>query len=279
MFLLEIFVGRRGRLSRSVESKGLVAIRLGLHWGHDLSTRESRRRLRRLLLLCRPLHVWVAWPCGAWSGWSRLNLHKEPSTAQRVLDGRKLGKRFLDMFFEIAALANEMEPPLNAYAENPYSSAAFEDPRFETLGLDWIHIDVCAFHLGHPETGTLHKKPAWILSSNYVLREYIDRRCAGDHCHQPLEGAYQGRSLTAWAEDYAQEFAAAVVKGLVASNELSREYYSFPPVSETIPPGGIPAGLDTTIIGILNSLESGVFCRADFGRRRSSSLRPGPLWR
>ena len=61
VFLLEVFAGKEARLSLEAERAGKSVIRIGLHWGKDVSKRESMNMLVELVCFVKPEHVFVAW--------------------------------------------------------------------------------------------------------------------------------------------------------------------------------------------------------------------------
>ena len=71
--LVEVFAGAHARLSSNVQKLGGTSIKIGLHYGHDLSLTQNRNLLMQLIGHVQPLHVWVAWQCTSVAGYSALN--------------------------------------------------------------------------------------------------------------------------------------------------------------------------------------------------------------
>jgi hypothetical protein len=169
------------------------------------------------------------------------------------------------MFFEILTLANLLEPSPLVYGENPLRSVAYQDSRFGDPSLEWIFVDMCMHGLKHPSGVGAHKMSSWIISTNPQLREHLQAKCDRSHDHVVLEGSYQGRNLTSWAEDYPPPFAKAVLRGMKAAGEVPLQFLAFPAaVAEDHPATELPSRLDRPITAILDSFQVGVYSRTDF---------------
>jgi hypothetical protein len=106
------------------------------------------------------------------------------------------------------------------YAENPLTSSAWKDIGFTKLAFEqfWCYFDQCMCGLTSPKTGIPHKKSTCIWTSNIAMHNELNQnryQCNKQHSHEPLEGAYRGRALTSWAEDYSVALSTVFLRGMI----------------------------------------------------------------
>ena len=198
--LIEVFTSSKARLALASErARGMSSIRLGLHYGQDFSRAKDRRLLLVLIARCRSKDVWFSWPCSPWCAWSRMNIAKGGSAAEKVLTMRGRQRVFLRLVEQAWALQQMLGG--HAHAENPMTSEAWQElvlgPVFEA------DFHMCAVGLRCPKTKGPVLKPTRILTSDSKLAAELSQyRCPGHKGHQHLEGSWRGISLTKWAEVY-----------------------------------------------------------------------------
>ena len=115
---LEVYAGA-ARTTKTVVSKGGLALCLGLLHGQDFNQARDRAFLEALLHRFKPWHVWLAFPCTAFCQWSRLNAARGCNLSSRKSEGLF----HLEFSLDIAELAHS----LGCYVtlENPLGSTAW----------------------------------------------------------------------------------------------------------------------------------------------------------
>ena len=214
--LVEVYAGK-ANLSHLFEQAGHgEAIRLGLAWGQQLRGKEALWYLKSLLELCKPSDIFVSFPCKAHCSWNRFNARRSLETRQKILQDRIQGRDDLDLLFEVIEcqrLGNR-----HAHAENPQSSLAWKDPRFCRLPMahGFVHFHQCMLGLKHPANGKPLKKPTTVFTTRESVAESLCRfRCNHRGCeHGRIEGTFQGRAVSSWAEDYEPPLCHALIEGL-----------------------------------------------------------------
>ena len=222
VFMVELFAGR-GQLRRRGEAMGLLIISLGFYHGQDLGHPRVPERLELLFLLVEPDHAFVAWPCGPYSQWQRVNRAKSPEAAFAVEMKQRLGKKLLDLFF----ICWYLQVPVGRHCtgENPQQSEALYDPRFEALDAWWALLRQCATGLRHPGYPDLFfEKPTWFVSSTAGIMQ-LNLGCPGGHDHTPLEGNWQGIPLTQYAENYNATLSNKILKALLSPDDQVYDGY------------------------------------------------------
>ena len=213
--LVEVYAGK-GNLSHCFEEGGHgEAIRLGLAWGQQLRGKEARWCLKSLLETCKPPDVFVSFPCKAHCSWNRFNARRSLETRQKILRDRLLSRDDMDLLFEV--IECQSLGKRHTHAENPRASSAWDDPRFNQLPMDhgFVHFDQCVLGLKHPAHGKPLKKPTLIFTTRKSLAQHMCQfRCSHSGCeHGRIEGTFQGRSISSWAEDYEPPLCNALIEG------------------------------------------------------------------
>ena len=203
--LLEVFTSKAPLAEASSRRRGLSSIKLGISTGQDFTRARDRRLLLLLIGFCRPKDVWFSWPCGCWSGWSRLNLAKNEQSAKQVLDRRKNERPFLRLFEQCWALQTMQGG--HVHAENPTGSQAWQEislgPAFE------VDIHMCSVGLVCAKSGLPILKPTRVVTSDPGLVACLRScRCPGHSEHAHLEGG----SMTRAAEVYPRKFCLRVTR-------------------------------------------------------------------
>ena len=77
--------------------------------------------------------------------------------------------------------------------------------------LELVRGDQCAFGLQDRHSGLPHLKPTGFLTASKGVKEQVQRRCAGDHEHQPLEGGQRTKNAQEWPKKLCQ----AILRGFL----------------------------------------------------------------
>eukprot|EP00435_Cladocopium_sp_Y103_P016594 s2147_g4.t1 len=207
--LIEVFAGQ-AQLSKTFEDRSNTkSIKLGLNYGQDFTKLHDRRCLLLLIAFCRPSHVWFSFPCKCWGPWTNMNLNRDPKTRDEILKQRDIALKYLHNVSEAWHLQKFLGG--HAHCENPWSSLAWAELN---LGECWeVRIDQCSLGLRSPRSDVPIFKPTKIVTTQESLAAgLVNCRCDGKHRHEHLEGAYKGRNMTSWAEDYPRKFCRVMVK-------------------------------------------------------------------
>ena len=99
VLVVEVLAGH-GQTRRVAERLGEVVITLGFVHGQDLSVPGAIGFVLDIVRLTKPCHVFVSWPCTAFSTLQNLRLAKDPSSIEALQEERNFAKRYLDLFFK-----------------------------------------------------------------------------------------------------------------------------------------------------------------------------------
>ena len=206
--LVEVFTGQAPLSDMFEKTTGSQAIRLGLDYLQDFTKLHDRRCLLLLIAWCRPDHLWFSFPCKYWGQWTHLNMAKEESTRQMIVEQQNIARRYLHNVSEAWHLQCLLGG--QAHADNPLSSLAWAELSLENA-LE-VRIDQCALGLRSPKTDQPVLKPTRIVTSMSDLASGLLKfRCDGRHEHAHLEGKFKGYNLTSWAETYPKKFCRIMV--------------------------------------------------------------------
>ena len=209
--LIEVYTGQ-ARLSGCFEKESQTeAIRIGYSYGHDLDKPREARLLLLLIAYTRPRHVWISFPCKYWGPWARLNMSKSELLKAEIESHRIRARRQLHLVSECWLLQMTLQG--HCHLENPLASEAWNEL---VLGEAWTtRIDQCSLGLRSPKSNLPVLKPTRIVSSLETLMQAMSNcRCDKQHKHDHLEGAFKGKNLTSWAENYPSKFSRHVAKAL-----------------------------------------------------------------
>ena len=200
---LEVFTGKAPLAARVEQKLGIPSIKIGYQYGHDLDNLADRRKLMTLIAFLRPRHIWFSFPCTCWGPWSRFNLAKGGSCAEKILVQRAKARRHLHAVTE--AWSIQVVLGGHCHAENPLTSEAWNELN---LGEVYdVRTDQCALGLRCPKTRNPVLKPTRIVTTQQEMAEIMQtHRCDGRHQHAHLAGTYKGINLSKIAETYPTKF-------------------------------------------------------------------------
>jgi hypothetical protein len=213
--LIEVFAGSTANTSKQVEVAGGNAIRIGLAWGQDLSTAVNRALLLELAKYVCPEHVVVAWQCTSVAGFSQLNYVRHEQSRPRIDSQRQLVGHWVNLFGDLYMIQHSANR--FCHAENPSKSLAWLHPRIPKLpNLLIAEFDQCMYGLKSPRPPHKHHhKTTYLATNSPVMFNHMSTRCNRQHDHEPLEGSYQGVSLTKTAENYPVKMAKILVQAMI----------------------------------------------------------------
>ena len=209
---LEVFTGKAPLAARVENKLQTPSIRIGYQYGQDLDKLHDRRMLMTLIAYLRPRHVWFSFPCGCWGPWSRFNLAKKGSCAEKILAQRAKNRRHLHAVSEAWSIQTALGG--HCHAENPLTSEAWCELKLGEV-FD-VRCDQCALGLRCPKTKNPVLKPTRIVTTHREMAETLQSyRCDQKHEHAHLEGSYKGINLSKIAETYPTKFC-NVVSSVIA---------------------------------------------------------------
>ena len=198
---MDVYVGPFARTTRLLTQLGKKVVRLGFSWGQDFRRPRDILLCYVLIQVLLPRHVWAAFPCTAWCGWSPLNAMRSNVVARR----RKDASAQLVHVARMAAMQAEGKRFFTA--ENPLVSKAWACPELVILAnkpFRKARLDQCTVGLMGPG-GNLMLKPTLIVTNCSAMRVALSKCCPGTHTHETCQG-----SATRPAENYPWELARLV---------------------------------------------------------------------
>ena len=213
--LLEVYCSSDSALTNSANKSGLVACRFGLRQG-DLSAFVGRCALYDELWKKRPKHIWVSPKCGPWCTWSRLNMMKSQSLAQRILKDRRLENIHLRLCSALCGLQGWRGNTFHFHLEQPQGSELIYQhemkPVLETTKR--VLCDMCvAGTLRHPNSQELLRKRTQVWTTSDLMAARLEQlQCPGTHNHGLIAGScwtlrHGRQSLSRYTENYTSLFA------------------------------------------------------------------------
>ena len=226
-FLMEIYCSSDSQLVKQAQIQGYKADRHGLKQG-DLREHSSRIKLYDRLLKMQPQHVWMSPRCKAWCKWSTFNMHKNPDTAQKVIQAREEDQIHLLLCDAIYQFQSWRNIHCHFHLEQPQGSEMIAQEELASIvdQLLCARCDMCvAGQLKHPESGEYLKKGTQVWTSSPLMYEVLNRlKCPRDHSHSTIEGSVrlnqQRVNLSQFTELYTTTFARRLVRCMVCSAKV-----------------------------------------------------------
>eukprot|EP00435_Cladocopium_sp_Y103_P032430 s1165_g8.t1 len=214
--LLELFAGCAVLTSVFQASGHLCCASLDINSGWNVFDAGHRRYVEELIDKENPYLVTIAFPCGPWSPWQRLNMANDEATWERVSESRR---QWLQIFKWIRKIAKkQQEKGGKTMLENPWPSEAWITSEMEqvlNLGMTAIKVDMCYFKLCDRESGLPHKKATCLATDSPGIATVMEGcLCPGHHQHQPLEGNNIYGSRCTQAGRYTVRFSKKVLQGM-----------------------------------------------------------------
>ena len=211
-FLMEIFAGA-ATLSCLAVNMGLdisPPIDIAYDDRYNLLKEANRDHLEKLIEDEDPFLLSLAPVCGPWSSWQYVNMAKDESTREKIIQQRKEWYPVLQWVAKIvrARLAKGRE----VLAENPWPSLLwrlrcvedlFTEPFYNSITdepLELVRIDQCMYGLMDEETSLPVQKATGLLLSSRKMKELLQLRCDVQHLHQRLEGGSRTKKAEQWPE-------------------------------------------------------------------------------
>lgn len=138
----EIFCSSQSPIVQQLTNLGAKCFRFGYQEG-DLSTKEGRAKLFRMIALYRPKNLWYSPVCGPWSSWSNLNASL---SLQHWLDHQAMRHEMLyQLALGIVLYRYQVSHGDHMHWEQPSRSLMFKQPGVNELQ---EHMRTCEFDTG-----------------------------------------------------------------------------------------------------------------------------------
>ena len=220
--LLEIYCEPDSELTNQALRLGLKARRFTIQDG-DLATESGCQSLWKILREERPRHVWVAPECKCWGNFSRWNMSRSSSTANKILQGREREKIHLrlcrDVYWHQIGVGGQF------HLEQPQGSEAIYQRELRDVfeGTLCTTVDMCevgklmAPRIKNAKGNSFLRKRTTVFTSSKVFHTAFDcRLCSGAHRHTPIIGKvwHLGKwiSLSEFAARYSSGFGKNVAR-------------------------------------------------------------------
>jgi hypothetical protein len=216
----EIFCSSQSPIIQQIHNLGAKGFRFGYQEG-DLSTKEGRGKLFRMIGTHRPRSLWYSPVCGPWSSWSNLNASL---SLQHWQDHQALRH---DMLYQLALgivlYRHQVSNGDHMHWEQPGRSLMFKQPGMSELQ---CHMQTCEFDmcqaggLRDPVNHMFMKKPMQLMTTSKTMYHTLHgMKCNHQHQHQTIEGTTynnQGAILrTKFSEVYPRKFARTIAKTMM----------------------------------------------------------------
>ena len=225
MDILEIYCSPDSEITRQALRLGLKAKRFTRQDG-DLSTPAGQAALWKILEEEKPREVWMSPDCRYWGNFSRRNMGRSISGANKVLTGREHEKVHLRLCNDVYWF--QMFHGGHFHLEQPQGSEAIFQPEVSDIyhGTLCTTFDMCEVgKLVAPKYcrrtlgNNFLRKRTTVYTSSKIFHEAFDHRfCPGNHQHVLIAGKvfHLGKwiSLSEYAARYSSGFGKNVARYL-----------------------------------------------------------------
>ena len=192
----------------------------GEHW--DLSKKEDKREMFRMLHKEKPLFLIGSPPCGPFSPLQNISIHKrDPMVVKQMLEeGRD------HLHTSIDAYNVQMDEDRFFLHEHPLPATSWEDPKMKKLmarpGVFCVKGPMCRWGMISEDNkgiGYVRKNTQFITNSK-VMAETLEGECSGGHRHVHLING-RTRSAQVYPPKMVEGILRAIRQELVNMKELS----------------------------------------------------------
>ena len=171
--------------------------------GWDSTKPSHQRDFIHLFYHAAPEVIWIAPPCAKWSPIQRLNIKTEADRER--LEAQQEHEEGTHLRFSKTIHNKQRKQQRVSLFEHPRYAQSWETPTLQQLeGYD-AHIDQCQYGATMPDHDGVERyirKPTRLRETHELLAEHLERACADDHYHLPLEGSSPNIGNTAAAGSY-----------------------------------------------------------------------------
>ena len=185
----EIYSGN-ANLATAMAKKGYQVKTFDLLSGWDFTKPSHQRDFIHLFYHAAPEVIWIAPPCTKWSPIQRLNIKTEADRER--LEAQQEHEEGTHLRFSKTIHNKQRKQQRVSLFEHPRYAQSWETQTLQQLeGYD-AHIDQCQYGATMPDHDGIEqyiRKPTRLRVTHELLAEHLERICADDHYHLPLEGS------------------------------------------------------------------------------------------
>ncbi len=234
-FLMEIFAGA-ATLSVLASQLGLpISAPVDIEYDprYNLLNKNNRDALWKQIEEEDPFLLTLAPVCGPWSPWQHVNLQRSQDTYEKIMDQRN--QWYPVVQWVVSVIEHRLQRGREVLLENPWGSMMWQLRCMDHLiaktpcnsitgeALELQRTDQCMYGLKDEMTGQAHEKATGLLLSSKSMKQSLDRRCDGQHVHQPLEGG-KTKKAQQWPEDLCRQ----MIEGALDEMRLQVINFAFP---------------------------------------------------
>ena len=173
-----------------MEELGFQVRTFDLLSGWDFTKPSHQREFIHLYYHSSPEIIWIAPPCTKWSPLQRLNA-RTPADKQR-LDAQQQHEEGTHLRFSKTIHNKQYKQHRLSIFEHPRNATSWNTPTLQQLeGFD-AHVDQCQYGATLPDSyGNKQyiKKPTNLRVTDTALASMLERVCADNRYHLPIEGS------------------------------------------------------------------------------------------
>ena len=186
--------------------------------GCDLRTKKARDEVIELVNKTKPELLVVCPPCKMYSILQRLRKYKGEAYENALNEARE----FLAFAMELCTLQHTAGRKF--VFEHPwFAESWFEEcvrSVAEKAGVSCVRLDQCMFNLRDVHSGLRYRKPTGIMMNCEEIRQRVEKRCNGNHEHEPVFGSvktkFGWKRRSEMAQRYPKQLVHAILEGYVA---------------------------------------------------------------
>lgn len=213
--LIEVCAPWDSPLTTEVEKKGGKAMRLGLHNGYDLSTRQGLLKAAKVVREKKPRNLHFAPPCFPWSQMQNIN-QRNPEQCANLEEKREHSRKLLKNLDKLAEIQH-CELGGDTSGEQPWTATTWKEKSWDKMTRragGRFRVDGCRYGMKHPKSGLLLQKGWGFFASMAGIRLKIARTCNHPAAmHDKIEG-----NITAQTAVYPTALCRCFADGLLDRN-------------------------------------------------------------
>ena len=194
-FLMEVFAGA-ATLSVLASQLGLpISAPVDIEYDprFNLLDKNNRDALWKHIEDEDPYLLTLAPVCGPWSPWQHVNLQRSEDTYEKIMGQRN--QWYPVVRWLVSVIEHRLQRGRKVLLENPWGSMMWQLRCMDQLiskapcnsitgeALELQRTDQCMYGLRDEVTGKAHEKATGLLMSSKRMKQFLDRRCDGQHQH------------------------------------------------------------------------------------------------
>ena len=251
MDLIEVCAPWDSPLTQEVESRGGKAMRLGLHNGYDLSSRQGFLKAAKAVRTNKPRNLHFSPPCFPWSQMQNIN-QRNPEQCANLQEKREHSRQLLKNLLKLAEIQH-YELGGDTSGEQPWTATTWKEKtwaKMTKMAGGRFRVDGCRYGMKHPKSGLLLQKGWGFFASMAEIRVRIAKTCNHPAAmHDTIEG-----NITAKTAVYPNALCRSFADGLMDRrrefNHLCRFVWNNTELQSNV--GGSPKDCETVFVNLDN---------------------------